>query len=296
MIVLKFTRPDNGLIHDPIYHLGLESYSDVGRKCYLFLADFYDSLRLKEYRDRERVALTFEEPNFCHAGTSHSELNTAVDRVLTLCPYTAACFSNSTSVFFPTYWAETHASLGSELKDIDVVYFGSKPTAVRWDLYISNVLSKYKFVWGSYSEGNVRNFTYQQKMALYRRSKVSIVHGLCNVNKADLAKYRQYPFANENIAFQKLDLGFLPQIKSRMFEAAFSKSLILCQKDFFNPIEFYFTENEHFIYFNDEHDLARKISHILLNYNEFEPIINSAFLKATTSYTTRHFVEKYLVD
>jgi len=181
-------------------------------------------------------------------------------------------------------------------KDIDVVYFGSKPTAVRWDLYISNVLSKYKFLWGSYSDGNVRNFTYQQKMSLYKRSKVSIVHGLCNVNQRDIAKFRQYPFANLNKAFEKLDQGILPQIKSRMFEAAFSKSLILCQRDFFNPIEFFFTENEHFIYFNDEQDLSRKMSHIISNYNEFEPIINSAFLKATTSYTTKYFVERYLSD
>jgi len=44
MKVLNFVRPENGLIHDPIYYLGFENFEEDGRDCYFFMADLYDEL------------------------------------------------------------------------------------------------------------------------------------------------------------------------------------------------------------------------------------------------------------
>ena len=86
----------------------------------------------------------------------------------------------------------------------------------------------------------------------------------------------------------------MPQIKSRVFEAAFNKSLILCLKDPWNIIEMFFKPETEFIYFENEIDLAEKILYIKNNYKEFEHIIENAYQKAINNYTTQHFYKKYL--
>jgi spore maturation protein CgeB len=86
----------------------------------------------------------------------------------------------------------------------------------------------------------------------------------------------------------------MPQIKSRVFEAAFNKSIILCLKDPWNIIEMFFEPETEFIYFENEFDLVEKISYIKDNYNEFQPMIEKAYQKAVNNYTTQHFYEKYL--
>jgi spore maturation protein CgeB len=84
----------------------------------------------------------------------------------------------------------------------------------------------------------------------------------------------------------------VPQLKSRVFEAAFSRSLILCKRDQFNVIEKYFEPNKEFIYY--ENDLEDKIKEVLSNYQDYEQIIENAFQRAEKNYTTKAFVNNYL--
>jgi spore maturation protein CgeB len=86
----------------------------------------------------------------------------------------------------------------------------------------------------------------------------------------------------------------MPQIKSRVFEAAFNRSLILCFRDHWNVIEYFFEPDKEFIYFDNIHDLEDKIKYILQHYDFYQDIIDNAYNKAINNYTVDHFVEKYL--
>ena len=85
----------------------------------------------------------------------------------------------------------------------------------------------------------------------------------------------------------------VPQIKQRLFEAAFCRSLILCRKDEFNVVEQFFSPEIEFVYYEEDR-LAERISEILSNFELYQPIIDNAFKKATAEYTTKRFAEKYL--
>ena len=292
MKVLNFVIPDNGLTEDPLYYLNFEKYENVARDCYLFMADFYGDLYSGRYDDKEKVALTLEEPNFCVSGGDKERLHKVANQILTLCPYTAELFDNRTFVFFP--FSEDWIPEERE-KTIDVSYFGSLPTAVTWQSYIQNIFTKYNFRFGHYGMGNVPRCSYADKIKMLSETKVAVVHGLCNINPSTAEKYYNFPKGRENKAFSHVDRGMMPQIKSRMFEAAFAKCVILCQRDPWNPIEYFFTPDEDFMYFNDEADLDKKLEYIINHYDEFDKIRKNAYNRAVGNYTTKHFVEKFLL-
>ena len=97
------------------------------------------------------------------------------------------------------------------------------------------------------------------------------------------------------MAFKFINKKIVPQQKSRMFEAAFSRSLMLVKKDPWNLIEYFFNPNQDFIYFNKEEDLPKLINKILKNYNLYKPMVNNAFKKAKKNYTVDIFYKKYLL-
>jgi hypothetical protein len=291
MKVLNFLRPENGLTEDPLYYFDFKRFETIGRDCYFFLADFYDSLYSGQYDDKEKVVLTLEEPNFCTVDSPKMFLHDKADLILTICPYTAELFDNRTLVFFP--FNEELIPIAKE-KEIDICYFGSFPRSYPWHQYMNNVVYTYNYRYGHYNAGNMRGCTYAEKIDTMSRSKITLVHGLCNVDNSIIQKYRNFIHGNLNNAFNFLENGMLPQVKSRMFEAAFCRSLILCQKDPWNPIEYFFEPNKEFIYFNDENELKYLIDHITNNFEDYQFIISNAYERAINNYTTKHFVERFL--
>jgi hypothetical protein len=292
MKVLNFLRPENGLTEDPLYYLNFERFENKTDDFYFFMADFYKELYSGKYNDKPRFVLTLEEPNFCVGGNEVSSLHLMCDKIFTLCPYTAELFDRREFVFFP--FNEEYIPKSFD-KTIDIAYFGSFPNSVNWDSYMKNVVMKHKYVFGNYGSGNAANCTYMEKINHLSKSKISLVHGLCNVSPLMENAYRSFPLGDKNKAFDHINKGMLPQIKSRTFESAFSKSLILCQKDPWNVIEFFFEEGKDFIYFDDENDLSDKVNYILKNYEQFTDMIESAYVKACNNYTVSKFVERYLI-
>ena len=294
MKVLNFVRPENGLTEDPLYFLNFEKYEKTARDCYFFMADFYGDLYSGKYDDKEKAVLTLEEPNFCTAGGDKEILHERADNIYTLCPYTAELFDNRTFVFFP--FSEDWIPPEHE-KVIDVSYFGSIGTVPAWKSYIENVFTKYNFRFGHYSMGNVPRCSHKDKILMYSATKVAVVHGSCQVRAGDADRYYNFPKGRENKAFTQLgpDGGALPQVKSRMFEAAFSRCVILCQRDHWNVIENWFEPEKEFMYFDDEADLDKKLNHIINHYDEFDDMRQSAYNRAINNYTTKHFVENYLM-
>eukprot|EP01079_Euglenida_sp_SAG-EU17-18_P009990 gene9991-1800_t len=92
-----------------------------------------------------------------------------------------------------------------------------------------------------------------------------------------------------------------PQLKSRVFEAAFCKTVMIVLHDnrdrHFNLIEEWFIPHEHFVYC-DWNNLTAVIADLKdTNRYEsyYEPMAERAYQLATREYTTLRFVEKYLV-
>lgn len=288
MKVLNFVRPENGLIHDPIYYLGFEKYENIAIDCYLFMADYYNELFSSKFRDKLRIVLTLEEPNFCMG--EHIKIDGHADKILTLCPYTAKLFSNREAVFFP--FNEEFIPPFQEKKK-DIIYTGSIPSSIGWPSFLE-IIKKYNYCDIHYNRGTNRNCSYKEKINLYAESKIALVHCLCSVQSRFIKDYRLFPKAPENEAFSRLEQGLMPQIKSRVFEAAFCKSLILCWKDPWRIIEKFFEPEKEFLYFENASDLDLKIKDILSNYSDYLPIIESAYIRAINNYTTQHFVKKFI--
>lgn len=292
MKVLNFVRPENGLTEDPLYYFDFERFESQTGDFYLFMADFYKELYSGKYNDKTKFVLTLEEPNFCVSGSEKEILHTMCDKIFTLCPYTSELFDRREFVFFP--FNENYIPKVFD-KTIDIAYFGSLPNSVPWYSYIQNVMMKYNYVFGNYESGNAKHCTYIEKINFLSKSKISLVHGLCNVSPSMESRYKSFPLGNKNKAFEFISEGMLPQIKSRTFEAAFCKSIILCQKDPWNVIEFFFEEDKDFIYFDNENDLSEKVSYILNNYEKFNHVVESAYSKALNNYTVSNFVKRYLI-
>ena len=82
----------------------------------------------------------------------------------------------------------------------------------------------------------------------------------------------------------------MPQFKTRMHEAAISKTLNLVFRDEWNIAEKYYKPDEDFIYFNNAQDLDQKIRDINSNWKDYESIVENAYNKAM-NYTTDKFVD-----
>jgi hypothetical protein len=155
-------------------------------------------------------------------------------------------------------------------KKFDVVYAGFAGATHVSDLLSVIMRYNYCFISFSNSIGGVThmNVSYPEKLNLIGQSKISVVHNLCANNT--------------------------PQLKSRPFESAMCKSLILCKKDEFNFIETWFEPNVDFLYYETNLDLENTINKVISNYNDYQFMIDNAYHKAINNYTTEVFVQKYL--
>jgi len=137
--------------------------------------------------------------------------------------------------------------------------------------------------------------THDEKLKLNGKSKISITYALLFM-KGEMGLISQIPYWNECEAFKDYDnTGFVPQMKTRVYEAAFSKSIILHLRDSWNVIENWFEPEKEFIYYDNEKDLEDKIHEILNNYGDYYHIAENAYNKAINNYTTKHYIEKYII-
>ena len=136
-----------------------------------------------------------------------------------------------------------------------------------------------------------KNISNEKKFELIARSKISVIHQLLFPDRNLIEKFLKIKDIRKNKAFEHIDDGIIPQMKSRPFEAAWSKTLILIKKDPFNVIENYFEPNKHFLYF-EEHELEKKIKYIINNYEDFRHITGAAYTHVKENYSRTKFLEK----
>ena len=321
MKVIK--RSLHGYEQDPTKYLGLDAYDGMGSAdVALIIAAFdqaagcWDQFKLPEVeldiiKKMRVVRLEFEEPNKFFIPENFEAYDGDFYKVLTLCPFTADYLNKyqkaerRVPIFFP--FNEAFIPPKRE-KHYDIIYTGhlnSKP-------FIQDMksISRFNYRLVSNSEHFLvtnRGVKYSEKLDLISQSKITLTHNILYPSVRHILNVWKYPEWKRNDAFSDFPLGFLgllrrllkgppiqaPQLKSRIFEAAFCQSLILCKKDKFNVIEEYFTPGEEFVYY-EEGNLVDTVNKVLRNYDAYLPVIEKAYSRAVLQYTTASFFEKYL--
>ena len=125
---------------------------------------------------------------------------------------------------------------------------------------------------------------------MYSRSKIAVIHNVLvdskklNFDVSELEHYKYY-------YSHKLE----PQVKSRTFEAAFNKCIMLAFKDPYKTIELFFEEKKDFLYWSNKEELENLVSDILKNYDDYKYLAENAYEKSINNYTTKNFFEDYLI-
>lgn len=263
---MKIYSNHNSTTQDPINFFGFEKLANqgFGAENLEFYYGGHANNKVFEASSNKKVFFSTEEQ--CWSRDTTDNFVDHVDKILTICPPEITGRKKREYCFFP--FPEEFVPTNFN-KDIDLIFTGTAGAQHSDD--IISVIKNYNYCFASFlyrPEVTHFNVSYQEKINLIARSKI-------------------YPLHN------KVGDGN-PQIKSRPFESAFCKSLILCLKDEWNIIEKWFEPNKEFLYYNNKEHLNDVIKEVLENYDQYLPVIDAAHNKAVNSYTTRHFVQKYL--
>ena len=284
-------RGNGNYSYDPVRNLNFERYK-ISNKVRVSWG--IESLNCDYEKDYVNIAIYFEEPNFL-LYKSVDYLSRKYDVKLTLCKYSAKKFNEictnkeSHYVFFPIdtillkekIWDNYKYNLGTLVptwKNINVLYTGNDH---------SNVILDFKNIMKKYNENKCIEFpTYISKMETYLHSKIALVHNFLSLSEGDEHLWDEIPEFKDNYV--------IPQLKSRLFEAACSQCIILCCWDNYNVIEDWFTPNEDFLYFSSKNELEKLIEDILNNYEKYSFIALNAYNKFMNNYTLKHFIDRYI--
>jgi hypothetical protein len=316
---MKVIHRKQGYAQCPTRYLHLEDYEKECGDFTLIEAGFVKPSYWNEYgftqkelariKSKPIALLEFEEPNKYLVGDYPEAYDKDFYKIFTICPYTAEWQNKKQGIkkripiFFPVNERYIHSA---QKKTIDIIYSGHILSGELRDEL--KHITKFKHAIISNSHDPLvthRSVSYEEKMKLYSQSKITLVHNiifkqyihriiniwLCGDywNNAAFAQipppWRFWELVTKNI--------HIPQLKSRVFEAAVSSSLILCRRDEFNVIERYFEPNTEFVYY-EAGTLEDVIADILSHYDKYEGIVKRAYKRAIKEYTVKAFVNKYL--
>jgi len=262
------TNLNGNYYDDPIRYFGFEDYLNVGKECILYIGAHPDN-HIYSQTDVPKYFLSTEE-QFNDTDTTDLYVD-HVEKIFTICPPRVTNRNKRVATFFPVN--EKYIPKDIEKKH-DVIYagFATPPFVIE----ILDVIRNFNYRHISFktqvgTETNL-NIPYLDKLKLISESKVSVIHNL-------------------------LTNGFgvdSPQLKSRTFESAFCKSLILCKEDSWNLIDDWFEKDKEYISFNSKSDLNEKLNYILNNFSEYEKIVENAYNKAINNYTSEKFITNLL--
>ena len=136
------------------------------------------------------------------------------------------------------------------------------------------------------------NLSFQEKINLIAKTKISVCYNLVHIKPENIPVIKTYDNWQENEAFSEVDdWRVMPQFKTRMHEAAFSKTLNLVMKDKWNIAEEYYEPEKEFIYFENADDLFDKIRMISSKWYDYQEIVERAYDKSL-QYTTDNFIKQ----
>jgi len=186
-------------------------------------------------------------------------------------------------------------------KKYDICYFGGIHSGFHLEGLAS--MQKYNYRYMSMTHGINQitqkclilatdlDLSHPQKIERVGECKISLCYNIVPAEPQHVKAIKTYPSWKDNKAFTNVDdLGYFPQFKSRMHEAAMARTLNLVYKDPWGISEEYYTPDKEFVYFNSNEELEDKINEILNNWSSYEEVIDNAYNKAL-SYTTENMME-----
>lgn len=279
---------------------------------FVLIPGLIDFRQLEQVKGKRVVYLEFEEPNRFFAqdpSFHHQDYEDDLWRVFTICPYTATWLNTRqrtqkrTPVFFP--FNEEYAPPAT-VKEFDVIYTGQILAPQLQDIVTAISRFDYRLVSYPYwADQRVTHtdVTYVEKLDLISRARATIVANLLYPSDEHIKTVRKVSGYRDNQAFQLIPYArtpwpkrrrypVAPQLKSRLFEAAFCGSLILCQRDVFGIVERFFPADE-FVYYA-EGKLEQTLEAVLSNYERYLPVIERARTRAFREFTTSAFFARFL--
>ena len=229
--------------------------------------------------------------------------------VYTICPYTNNWLNSLNlgrryrDIFYPF-----HKSLipAQEKKLYDVIYHGGIHGQEHIDCLNAMLGFNYRYCTMTTHINRTTqehlpyatniNLKFKDKIKLVAQSKISICYNLVHIAPEHIPAIQSYDDWDKNIAFAEVEKwNVMPQFKTRVHEAAISRTLNLVQRDPWNVIEDYYKPDEDFIYFKDAQDLKFKISEICRDWDNYTSLIDNAYAKSL-NYTTRKFIDKISLE
>lgn len=279
-----------------------ELNSDDGENVLYYGHNYLETGKSIEDTDhyRRRIYLNVIRPTeFC--SSLSIDADDKFDEIYTICPYTNRWLNavkgvnKYRDIFYPFNEQDIPAP---RVKKYDVCYHGG----IHGKKYINalKIMRKFNYRFMSQTHGINRltnkylkyatntNLTNREKLELIAECKISICFNTFDMrNKDDIRNIQSRKYWRKNEAFKHIeDLKIAPQFKSRCNEAAFSRTLNLVKKDPWNIIEYYYTPDVDFVYFEDLNTLEDAIRSILRDWERYQPMIESAYNKSL-NYTTQ---------
>jgi hypothetical protein len=235
-------------------------------------------------RDHINVRFDIEVPNMFYMKNWDIEM-AKYDYIIVLCKYTADYLNEKykTNKCHALWFPVENYEYNEVPRDIDVMYVGNYIRTLPFLKEVYDNLNKYTPQHRTFPIYAHTTQTIYNKIQILNRTKICIVHNLLE-NARNLPEYKPlgFPFESQE---------YVPQIKSRMFEGALMGCVLLVLRDYRNLVEDFYTENEHFVYYN-EGELDEKINHILTNYDSYKHMGVSARQKTLECYTVSSFMEQ----
>lgn len=287
-------------------YLELERYSENSSKDVLMYGinttlNFELQNQYKEFESRKLLNL-WQPCEFTQindpAGQNGFEQFQYFTKVYSICPYTSKWINTleesnrHESIFYP--FGDDVLPQEQE-KIYDVVYFGGIHGIDHHECIEQIRKFNYRFISQQMYPAPFTptdfNVSFKEKLDIVAKTKISVCYNMLYFQPHHINIVKMYDRWNENEAFAYMDdNGRVPQFKQRVHESAFSRTLILCKKDYWNIIEDYYTPNEDFIYFNENSELEGLIRDVLNNYKDYEVIIQNAYNKSL-QYKSKNLYE-----
>jgi len=214
------------------------------------------------------------------------------DKVYTICSYTPNVLNDEVKKFYPICFPynkkyfEKYESITIEDKIYDVIYYGQLHNQIYKNLIDSICKFNYRLSAPSnlsYLKHGLNekitnmSLTSQDKWDLLSKCKISVGFNLIFINDYHIENLKTFKHINnfkniESVYTKKI----MPQMKTRMVEAALTKTLMLIYKDDWNVIENWFEPNIDFLYWESFDELENIIREVTNNFESYWHIIENA--------------------
>ena len=286
-----------------MHYIGLDEYSQPSEETVLLYGhhNLYSNKLFDEIKDfKRKIYFNVTMPTEFYS--DHSiYLDDKFDEIYTICPYSVEWLNNikdTDKYKFIWYPLDEKYMPPPQDKIFDVCYHGG----IHGSKYIDmlKVMSDFNYRYMTMTHGingltqqylqfaTDTDLTHEDKLLRVAQCKISICFNSLPLTDGHIDHIQLQPDWETNETFRLAESSHsCPQIKSRLNEAAASKTLNLVEKDSWNVIEHFYEPDKHFIYFEDLDDLQQKIFEITMDWDNYKQIAEEAHNHFLNNYTTK---------